>query len=389
MPEIALRHFCWLLAAGLMFAVRPVQASEVPMSNGPVHVPTSGSVDELERANPVRPLTAVPLGNDQELDKVPNRPDPQRARLGRWLFFDPRLSIGSVKSCAKCHHPDKAFGADVVLTMDLFGLKLKRKTMSFINTAFAVYPEQFWDGRAENLVEQPKGATLNVDAIAAIAGYRPFFAKAFGDTKVTTDRVCVALADYERTRVSGNARWDRWRRLGDEKAVSEQVMLGDWVFFEKGRCVMCHAASVATDPKFTGSRDAKARGKTEGALHIVANSFTDWRFHNEGIGYDAQKKEWSDRGRAYVTHRKEDIGAFRTPPLRDVALHPPYMHDGSLPTLAAVVEHYRKGGIDNPYLDPLMEPLPLTDAECKALVAFLEALTGEGYADTPPALFPK
>lgn len=371
----------WLLAAALAVTSAAAGDGAAPSSS----LPSTRDRARLEAANPVRPLPAAPLGHDQSLADLARPPDPKKARLGRWLFFDRRLSPGAKNSCEKCHTAARGWSEDTIVTMKIGDHSVPRRTMTFVNSAFAFFPEQFWDGRSKSLDEQPKGPKLNVEAIAAVPGYAPYFEEAFGDARVDASRVSQAIADWERTQLSGNSPWDRWRRLGDEKAVSDEVRLGDRVFFGKGRCGHCHIATVLTDPKFAAAR---AQMKST-PLHLVGNSFTDWRFHNEGIGFEPATKRFKDPGRFLATGRKEDTGAFKTPPLRDVALHPPYMHDGSLPTLEAVVEHYRKGGIDNPYLDALMEPLDLTDAEAAALVAFLRALTGSGYADTAPALFPE
>ncbi|MBI3893335.1 MAG: hypothetical protein HY303_17600, partial [Candidatus Wallbacteria bacterium] len=240
-------------------------------------------------------------------------------------------------------------------------------------------------GPMQNPVELGGTHDLVVRAVAGIAGYAPFFRKAFGDSRVTLDRIAGAISDYERTRVSGNSPWDRWRRLGDRKALTPEAMRGDALFFGKARCSRCHIATVLSDARFDSIRSQRPRDQ----LMLVGNSFTDWRFHNTGIGWDAKAKRLADPGRAGVTGRPADAGAFKTPGLRDTALHPPYMHDGSLPTLEAVIEHYRRGGVENPSLDPLIEPLELSDADVKALVAMLRSLTGEGYQDAGPALFPR
>jgi cytochrome c peroxidase len=145
--------------------------------------------------------------------------------------------------------------------------------------------------------------------------------------------------------------------------VSDAVKRGHDLFFGKGGCNQCH----------------------------VGSRFTDNTFHNIGIGWDAKVERFSDDGRFEVTRLDVDRGAFKTPTLRDVTAHAPYMHDGSMPTLRAVVEYYNRGGNRNPYLDLKMprEPLGLTDQEIDALVAMLESLAGEGYADTAPASFPQ
>jgi cytochrome c peroxidase len=168
--------------------------------------------------------------------------------------------------------------------------------------------------------------------------------------------------------MSGNSPWDRWRYQRDAAAVSDLVKQGHEIFHSKANCGQCH----------------------------LGNNFTDSQFHNLGIGWDEATHSFADEGRWAATsalpadqRRESDRGAFKTPTLREVTRHAPYMHDGSLKTLREVVEFYNRGGVRNPWLDPKMRPLDLTEAEIDALVALLEALEGEGYQDTPPASFPR
>ena len=137
--------------------------------------------------------------------------------------------------------------------------------------------------------------------------------------------------------------------------------VGHGLFFDKANCVQCH----------------------------VGSNFTDSGFHNIGIGWDPQRRAFADEGRAIVTGKPEDRGAFKTPTLREVARRAPYMHDGSIATLREVVEYYNRGGNRNPGLSVRIKPLGLTPEEIDALVAFLESLSGEGYQDTPPTRFPQ
>ena len=122
----------------------------------------------------------------------------------------------------------------------------------------------------------------------------------------------------------------------------------------------------------------------------TGSSFSDSLFHNTGVGWDPKTKTFKDEGRFAVTKKPEDRGAFKTPVLRDVSKHAPYMHDGSIATLREVVELYNKGGIANPYLTKgRIKPLGLKDEDIDAIVAFLESLDGQGYQDTPPTMFPQ
>lgn len=235
-----------------------------------------------------------------------------------------------------------------------------------------LYPNFFWDGRAASLEDQALGPVANpiemgnthdgmVMTIKSIKGYGPYFTEAFGAEEVTAERIAQAIAAYERTRMSGNSPYDRLRRNKDESAVSEQAKQGHELFFGKAACNQCH----------------------------LGNNFTDSLFHKLGVGYDARTKTFKDAGRAAISKNEAETGAFKTPTLRDVTKRAPYMHDGSVATLRDEMVLYNKGGEKNPDLDPKMRPLKLTDAEINALVAFMQALDGEGYQDKAPAAFPQ
>lgn len=336
--------------------------------------PAAPVVPEWEAANPVVPLPAPPLGIDTKLTDLPDAPTPERVRLGRWLFYDKRLSADETIACASCHRPENAFSEPTPVSTGIRGEKGGRKAPSFINQAWTLYPNFFWDGRAKSLEDQALGPMANPiemghkhDAILQMLkanGYAPYFTQAFATEEITNERMAKAIADYERTRMSGNSAWDRWKKERDESAVSAEVKRGDALFFGKAGCNQCH----------------------------LGQNFTDSTFHNLGIGWDPKTRAFKDDGRFAVTKNETDRGAFKTPTLRDVSLHAPYMHDGSLATLRDVVQHYNKGGIRNPHLDPKMKALGavnLTEDEIDALVKFMEALTGKGYQDTPPTAFPR
>jgi cytochrome c peroxidase len=334
-----------------------------------------------EAGNPVRPLPVSPIGPDINLATLKTPPTPERVRLGRWLFYDTRLSADGSISCATCHEPEHAFSQGTSVATGIRGQKGKRKAPTFINQAVTLYPHFFWDGRANSLEEQALGPMANpiemgntpeavVATVAGVPGYRKYFLEAYGSGDVTKERIAQAIADYERTRMSGNSPYDRWRRTRDASAVSAEVKLGHELFFGKAGCVQCH----------------------------VGSRFTDNNFHNIGIGWDEKTKTFSDEGRYQTTKGTlnenfgdADRGAFKTPTLRELSKRAPYMHDGSVATLREVVEYYNRGGNKNPYLDPKMpvKPLGLTPAEIDALVAMMKALDGEGYADTAPTSFPK
>lgn len=328
------------------------------------------SAPPWEAENAVRPVAPPPLGMEDFLASAAP-PDPARVRLGRWLFYDKRLSADGTVACATCHRPEHAFSEPTPVSTGIGGQRGRRKAPTFINQAVTLRPHFFWDGRAASLEEQALGPITNpiemgntheamIETLARIGGYRQYFAEAFGTPEITAERVAQAIADYERTRVSGNSPYDRWRFARDQSAVSDLAKRGHALFFDKARCSQCH----------------------------VGSNFTDSQFHNLGIGWDAATRSFADDGRFAVTGNPADRGAFKTPTLREATRRAPYMHDGSIATLREVVELYNRGGIANPHLSPRIEPLQLDDDEIDALVAFLESLEGEGYEDTPPRTFP-
>lgn len=334
--------------------------------------PTPEPTPLWEEENPLTPLPSPPLGIDASFEDLAEPPTPERVRLGRWLFYDERLSADGSISCSTCHIPENAFSEETPFSTGIDGQEGGRKAPSFINQAWTLYPYFFWDGRSDSLEDQALGPVANpiemgntienmIADLQEIGGYAPYFNEAYGTPDITPDRVAKAIADYERTRMSGNSLWDQWKQLRNESAVSDQVKLGDELFFGKARCNQCH----------------------------LGQNFTDSTFHNLGIGWNPETEMFSDTGRYMVTEEEADMGAFKTPTLRDITKHGPYMHDGSIETLREVVELYNEGGHMNPWLDPKIEPLNLEDNEIDALIALMESLEGEGYQDTIPISFPE
>jgi len=227
-----------------------------------------------------------------------------------------------------------------------------------LNTAFGTL--QFWDGRAASLEDQALGPIQNpiemnmtlpdvVKKLNAIGGYRTQFQDVFG-TDVNAEGIAKAIAAYERTIVSGDAPYDQFK-VGDKSALSESAQRGMKLFFGRAACSSCHSGP----------------------------NFTDNGFHNVGVGMNRPKP---DVGREVISKLEGDRGSFKTPTLREIIRTGPYMHDGSMKTLAEVVEHYDRGGIDNPYLDEEIFPLKLTAQEKADLVKFMEeGLSSKKYPD--------
>lgn len=313
-------------------------------------------------APPKVPLGLLPIQFPKD-----NPYTPEKAELGRLLYFDKRLSLDGSVSCATCHDPKKAFTDNLPVSVGIRGQKGGRSAPTVINRAYSL--AQFWDGRAKSLEDQAVGPMANPiemghthDAIIAnlnkVPGYQKLFKQVFDHDDCDIDMVAKAIATFERTVLSGNSPYDKYK-AGKKSAMSPSQVRGMDVYFNKAKCDQCH----------------------EGI------NFTTNAYHNLGVGTDQPKP---DAGRFDFTQNEADWGAFKTPTLREIARTAPYMHDGSLKTLEEVVEFYDKGGIKNKNLDEKMKPLNLTDQDKKDLVEFMKALNGEGWQQiTAPLVFPQ
>jgi len=314
-------------------------------------------------------MPEIPLGLDADQFVVPkdNPLTKEKIELGRQLFFDKRLSRNNTIACAVCHIPALAFTDGQPVSSGIHHQQGGRSAPLAINRAFSTL--QFWDGRAATLEAQAVGPLVNpiehgfVDydemllKMNKIPGYQHEFKEVFGG-EITVDRVGKAIAAFERTILSGNSPFDRFDVGGDENALSASAKRGLELFRGKARCTKCHSGF----------------------------NFTDEKFHNLGIGFD---KDTVDTGRFNVTKDPKDMGAFKTPSLREIPRTAPYMHDGRFANLMDVVNFYNQGGIKNPFQDSLIIPLELTEAEKRDLVDFLGNLSGEGWQNvTPPSEFP-
>jgi cytochrome c peroxidase len=284
----------------------------------------------------------------------------EKAVLGKKLYFDTRLSSGNLLSCATCHNP--AFGwGDAQPKAIGHGMNvLARRSPSIVNAAWS--QALMWDGREATLETQALGpiaaaAEMNMplavltERLAGIGEYKPLFTAAFGTNAVTAQNVAKALATFERTVVSASAPFDSWI-AGDEKAISEDAKRGFALFNTKAGCAQCHSGW----------------------------NFTDDSFHDIGL-------ESPDLGRGKLVPDTLKLQhAFKTPGLRDIARRAPFAHDGSLPTLEAVVDHYDRGGIERPSRSDIIKPLGLTTQEKADLVAFLQTLTGRAEPISIPLL---
>lgn len=275
-------------------------------------------------------ILAIPLGLDLYMPVPEDNPiTPSKLELGRKLFHDRRLSQSGAIACASCHDPDRAFSDSRPLAIGVFGRVGRRHAPALINRGYG--RSFFWDGRIATLEEQvlkpiqdPNEMDLSLDEASSRVG-------------LSVPAISHALATYIRSILSGDSPYDRFIN-GDRRALTDEQQRGMQIFRGRGNCTACH----------------------------VGPTFSDERVHNTGVAW--QNDRLQDEGSAN--------GTFKTPTLREVARTAPYMHDGSFATLADVVEFYSEGGRKNRWLDPDIRPLRLTDEEKRALIRFLESLSG-------------
>ncbi len=329
---------------------------------------------------------SLPSGLPTDLWELLIPPDnpvtPEKTALGRKLYYDKRLSKDGTVSCATCHDPEKGFSDGKKVAEGVGGKKGTRNSPTVLNSVFNEF--QFWDGRAPSLEEQAKGPMTNpvemamnshafvVEVVRGVPEYREAFQNVFG-REPSIDDIVAAIATFERTVISGNSAFDRFQ-AGDKSALSESAQRGWELWNGKARCNTCHPFGNVT-PNFSDNKfhniGVAARGRDFTSLSRKAATMAN----PDELAFSP---DFTELGRFVVTKQPKDIGAFKTPGLRDVALSAPYMHDGSEATLADVVIFYDKGGEANPYLDGGIVPLKLTDQEKQDLVAFMESLTGQG-----------
>ncbi|MBI3561435.1 MAG: c-type cytochrome [Gammaproteobacteria bacterium] len=345
----------------------------------------------------ITPLAAEPLGLPPVPIPANNPQSSEKVKLGEKLFKDPRFSTTSSVSCSTCHDENKAFtDSPKTVSEGINQLKGTRNAPTVLNAAYM--RTLFWDGREPDLEGQAGQPFLNpvemglkdYTPILTIVRNDPQYAASFksvfgksGD-QITINEVTKAIASFERTKISANSRFDRFYFGGDSKALDAAEQRGFTVFMTQGRCVSCH---------------------TIAQTHAL---FTDNRFHNLNVGFDRinqdvrelatefskakqagtkvdiavlGNKNTSELGRFAVDDQWSDMGAFKTPTLRNVEATAPYMHDGSLKTLEDVVDFYNNGGLVkkedtvNAFQSGGIRPLNLDDQQKKDLVAFLKTLT--------------
>ncbi|HEX5133507.1 MAG TPA: cytochrome c peroxidase [Candidatus Krumholzibacteria bacterium] len=309
------------------------------------------------------PLTLEIPPNFPELPPRPDNPlTVEGVALGRRLFYDPILSGDSSQACSQCHIQQNAFGDTRRFSVGIHGIKGTRHAPTIVNPGWIA--DMFWDGRADGLEGQAREPVPNpiemdlpwpdaIDRLERHPDYPALFCAAFGDKRITQDRVVKAIAQFERTFISANSRYDRVLR--GEATFSAQEQMGFDVFrTERGDCFHCH------DEIFMATST----------------------FHNTGLDSVV-----TDEGRSVVTGNPADIGKFKSATLRNVEVSPPYMHDGRFATLEEVIAHYNMGFHDSDDVDPLIRArltrTPMTQEEIDALIAFLHTLTDPDFLFNP------
>ncbi len=312
-----------------------------------------------------------------------------KVRLGRRLFYDTRLSGNGTYACASCHQQNLAFTDGRPRALGSTGQAHARSAMSLANVAFnASYG---WaDPKTRTLEAQMAVPMFNEhpiemgikgnekEIVARLTGEPAtarLFEEAFPAQPVTLDTMVKAIASFERTMISVTSPLDRYLYRDDRSALSPEAQRGMTLFFsDRLACAQCHAGFNLSGPTVhDGSTDAAPT------------------FHNTGLfNVDGQGAyPATDRGLFDTTHVRSDMGRFRAPTLRNVAVTAPYMHDGSIATLAEVIDHYASGGIQSPVKSPRLKGFAITDAERNDLIAFLNSLTDQPFLSNPALANPE
>ena len=331
------------------------------------------------------PAPVVPADNPMTTEKV---------ELGRRIFYDKRLSKNQTQSCASCHKQELAFTDGLPQGVGSTGSMHPRSSMALANVAYT--PTLSWANPLLTTLERQAeipifgqdpvelGSTSTPDLEARFKAepiYVALFAKAFPGEEITLLGILRALASFERTIISGRSGYDRWAKDGDPNAVSAAAKRGFALFQgERFDCFHCHLAPFFTDH-----------------ATWVGKPFTDRPYHNTGL-YNlggAGAYPFPNTGVEAITKNASDMGRFKAPSLRNVAVTAPYMHDGSVATLEDALDHYIAGGrtiasgpnagigSQNPLKDPLVRKLDVTTDERDDVIAFLKSLTDEELLTNP------
>lgn len=344
------------------------------------------------------PPVPVPENNPQT---------PEKIALGDKLFHDQRFSSTGEVSCATCHDAQKGFtDSPLKVSEGIEKLTGTRNAPTVINSAY--FTTLFWDGRSPDLEDQSihpfvnpvEMGLANHEPILAIVRNDPEYAAAFRQVfgksgeEITLTEVIQAIASFERTIVAGDTPFDRWYFAGDGRGMSDAAKRGFEVFIGQGRCVSCHVIEQ-TQALFTDNRFHNIGvgiNNIQQDVPELAGAFL--KAKTEGMDVDIAvltDSKTSELGRFAISEQFDDMGAFKTSTLRNIAVTAPYMHDGSLATLRDVVVHYNNGGFSkegeqvNAFLSGGIRPLNLSEQQIDDLVAFMETLTSPQFVQTASA----
>lgn len=317
--------------------------------------------DEVYKPTPYELI--IPQGFPDMIIPEDNPMTVEGVELGRMLFYDPILSEDNTQSCADCHDPKLAFSDGKTVSTGIIGIDGIRNAQAVMNIGWMM--DLFWDGRSGSVEEQALEPVPNpiemhqpwpqaVSKLNAHPDYPSLFLKAFGTESIDSSLTTKAIAQFERTLITSNSKWDRY--LQGQEQLTQAESKGFEIFFtEKGDCFHCHTTIL----------------------------FTDNIFHNNGLD-----SLFIDPGRSHITGDLNDLGKFKTPTLRNLEYTAPYMHDGRFKSLEEVIDFYSQGVKFSATVDPLMKKvhqggIHLTPEEKENLIAFLKTLTDNSFVNNP------
>lgn len=319
--------------------------------------------------------------------------DPAIVELGKLLFFDPRLSGDASTACSDCHNPSTGWSDAAELARGYPGTMHWRNSQTIVNMGFMTGGFH-WDSGLNSLTDQVHdamgaGFVANIDTILGeerlrqIPEYEDRF-WAIWQEPPTQDRIAESIAAYERSIISADSPFDQYM-AGQNWAMTDSAKRGLGLFSGKANCSACHSGSLATDQQFHNTSVPPNAGLAEDPLRQVT-----FRYLMRVKGLEPAVYEGLDRdpGRYLATQQPEDLGKFRTPPLRYLKYTAPYMHNGTFYTLEEVVDFYNAGGTPDAFgtKSPLIRPLGLTQREKADLVAFLNSMSGSEVLEDVPKL---
>lgn len=378
---------------------RESSTAERERSSGPAEAGQTPSADqdgtdlENERSSvehgfpPLAALPEVPVPADNPITA-------EKVALGRLLFFDDRLSGDVGTSCASCHDPRLGWGDANGVSRGYAGTQHWRNSQTIVNTAFL--SKLFWAGESPSLEAQAASAiTGNLagngdpvmieERLAQIPEYVRRFKNAFGVRRPNFDLALKAIASFERAEmISADSPFDNYLR-GDRAALSEGQKRGLRLFRGKANCIRCHNGPLLTDEGYHNLGVPQNRVFERDPLRQIALRY---QHYIRGVPEEIYRSADRDLGLYYTTKRPEDMGRFRTPPLRYLNYTAPYMHNGALAMLEEVIDFYDQGGGPDANRSALLQPLGLTEDEKFDLLEFLESLSGREIRIVPPELPP-